>query len=169
MRRPARRVAAARWQVGLTVAVLVALALAVAVVWVQVARTFTASRPAKTTTATSLAVVWGGHVYTTAASLRVAVTERGVDWQRWVAHHPAVFPRRSAGQAPLAAAPPRTSSDRSLRLVFAIVGVLLAAASFTPRSLAGRLSERLSLADYRTPLLAAAASVGVGLIVASAL
>jgi hypothetical protein len=160
------------WQAGFVTVVLLLFAIAVSVAWLQVARTLTASTPAPhshSKQTSGFAVVWSGTVYTSRARLRSALGQAGVSWSAWEAHHPGAFARKSRPMAE-AAPPPVSSADsrRPLTIAFGVIGALLAFMALVPRPVAARfLSERMLQADYRTPLVAAAASIGVGVVIAS--
>ncbi len=152
---------------------LVVVAGLLAVVWLQAVRTLTASTPAQPPARSGFGVVWNGVVYTSPERLRTALRQRGISWTRWVKQHPAAFhpsSRPSPAPAPHEArlSQAATSPRHDLTIVFAALAAALALAGVAPRSLAMRISsDRLGFVDYRTPLLAAAASVAVGVAVAS--
>jgi hypothetical protein len=127
-------------------------------------------------------VEWNGVHFSTPAKLRAWLGARGVSYRDWLRRHPGsaylwTHPRRPARPvvqqptpaAAVVAVPPARSGAPGW--LYAVVGLLLLLA-VTPSRLLARIVPGRSphgLAAARTAIAAAALSVGLGILIASAL
>jgi hypothetical protein len=127
-------------------------------------------------------VEWNGVHFSTPADLRAWLGARGVRYRDWLRRHPGsaylwTHPRRPAlpvVQQPTLAAPVLASPaarSGAPRWLYAVVGLLLLLAVTPSRLLAPIVPGRspYGLAAARTAIAAAALSVGLGILIASAL
>jgi hypothetical protein len=183
----------------LGLAVIAVLLAMMVFVWLQVARTLKAAKPAPVT-AQPTSLVWGNRVFQTQAQLKRWVEGRGLSYTTWAAQHqgavaviehrpviqpPAAQAERKEAKAPdkeakaLAAKPRKvpapvavsheSSNNGLLTGIGWTLALLLGAAAFVPRRYVVRVSEREFGVEHRFTVGAAALAVVLGLAVASAL